>query len=231
MPPTPGRPPNNRIQVDLKLLQDKNLDLLRQFADRFEENVNKLSEVAARMEDALGKETRTGPGKIGEDASVAPTLEMRARQGGLPYNTGTVGGWPIPEELRAMQGQASVVSPSHGPEPITTETPKKNPSFMQRQGYGPLSGEPLTEYERAQFRLGALGEGMIPALQYVSYLTGEETGFLGNHPTVSGYFGGAARAGIYANQARQMFSRARGMVPFGLSDPFGSAQYGVGLGY
>jgi hypothetical protein len=225
----------NRIEVDLRLLQDENLKLLREFSDKFTKAVEDLDAIARRgfgikeggpFADA--KEHASTPQAVQEMVSgpiVLAGLTGRTLRENLPLNVDVSrperfeSRAPTPEELargrwdpEQLRQLGTIISSSYAALP------------------GPYGGN---EWERAQFALGQLQPGLISGLQYASFLLGQH-GASFEDPTMwrrdaqgnlqymgtggrllaarlSGGLGGAARLGIYG---QKMFGQLSQFLPF-----------------
>src|SRR4051812_21367469 len=79
-----SRNPSNRIEVDLKLLQDNNVEKLREFGKQFDKSIDTLASLLGSVTDRVdaGREATTG-GRLSPTASVAGPSGPTARMGGV----------------------------------------------------------------------------------------------------------------------------------------------------
>lgn len=152
----------NRVQVDLKILQDRSLKTLQQFSVDFDKSVQSLISAMegyqGQIDNASGRVTGGGrPGSgVNPNASVSTSPPIGIRDPGSSnpsYSGGGPGGKP--------ENVPNVPAPS----------PARSgfwPNF-QSQGFGPGN---ITEYERAGMSLGNIGGMGLPhQLRYLSHIT------------------------------------------------------------
>lgn len=147
---------SNRVQVELRLLQDKNLDALREAFEGFAAQVDRLvTEGVKTFEAAAGAGAPTG----GRHASRAQPLSWSRQVGG-----GLILNRPA--------------GPSGGGGPIETQSPGQTSPQASRGRLGGL-GSPafwgfdnpnMSEYERGMFSLGHVGQGWLASGRYLSHV-------------------------------------------------------------
>jgi len=204
MPSTPGR--TNRIEVDLKLLQDGNIQKLKEFGAQFDKSVlaltDTLSTYADRLAGIVGVEGGSGAGKPGPDATVAKPSVLATRQGGTE----------APTLVNAPPGSPPQ-SPGGGS--IADQGGVENGPNAPRIATGPGTGLPGIEeqYVRAQRYIGSVPVGLRQTLGYIA-----EGQFYGQSPEeAKDEFGNV----ILDEQGRTTYKR----------DEFGHLQYSAaGIG-
>jgi hypothetical protein len=233
---------SNRVEVELRLLQDKNLDRLEEAFRGFEEQVERLvTEGIKVLGEAAG--ARTGGST---HASVASPLNWERSPSG-PIGAGGYGGGPSGPG-RAGGGQAPSPSGSGHGSNASIVGGRFDPT---RFGFDiPTMGD----YERAQFSLGQVGQGWLSASRYMSHLVqrgGQSLGakfiqdaqgnwvldpgssrvsrFGRGMVRAGGAMGAVARASTYAQQGWHTIER---VLPFGIApnQMRNTADYGSSYG-
>lgn len=144
---------SNRIEVDLKLLQDKNVEKLQEFGRQFDKSIDKLASMLGSYAEQVSGATQTvaRAGKVGPEASRSDDVKITGAAagyrmggqgtggfgGGVNYNFGGGGGGS-----GYGRGEASVATPSNPQSEMDADAVEK-------------------AFVRAQMRAGA-SEGAIP---------------------------------------------------------------------
>ena len=180
-------PDDNRIQIDLKLLQDKNLELLRDFSDKFEQSVTNLVKRIDDLE-AGRKPTTTGAagqlsGRQSDARDVGEAMESGTTRGlwrpGMPVNSAwefaalpAAQRWELERQAQRYGGPPGSVP--GGPSGPLGPQPNPQASVAPRPGIGGarygFDTPDMNDYERASFRLGQVGEGGLATTRYMSHL-------------------------------------------------------------
>lgn len=159
--------PSNRIEVDLKLLQDKNLQVLSDFGKQFDKSVQALGMVlgdyASQITGAISASNVAGSGGVGPSASVASNVRIgggQARMGGQPPTGQSSPGFAnAPASAYGGGGSASSsqeTDQQYGP------PPGRNPG--SEQGYIPFE----RQYVQASRRIGEIPVGLRQVFGYMS---------------------------------------------------------------
>lgn len=167
----PGR--NNKIEVDLKLLDDKNREALTAFGKSFNASVERLAGLLGEVTGAVsgGEAAAARPGKTNDAASKASDVKISAPPtpfystvGATGANTGNFTG------VRTLNPSASVTPMTIGPE----MAPGPDGSPM------PVGGRQFEkDYIAAQKRIGEIPVGLRQTLGYIA-----EGELFPGHPTL-----------------------------------------------
>lgn len=237
---------SNRIQVDLQLLQDRNLTMLSDFATKFSDSVNKLDRL---VKDGFGIKD-AGPFAPVETSASTVERVREAVYGSrdiFPHETWQQPASPKQSESRAPQPNfESMDWQPRNAAGLALRVAMAN-SYANLPGvYGG------NEYELAQFHLGSLQPGILSGLQYASYLTGnmanknawdENGNWIGTNRQqqllmTSGKLGQVARRGVELKAIMPELWRTIGAIPgIGYMAQYGNpanmnimAMQGVGMG-
>src|SRR5574340_696179 len=123
---------SNRVEVQLRLLEDKNLDRLEQVFKKFETQVDTLLREGIRLQGGGGGPTRRGMSQVAQGASIAGQGKWQPSPGGgMIFNTAGDGG-----------GGAAQTS---GPNPQASIPARQGPGWLASQGF---NAPGMTEFER-----------------------------------------------------------------------------------
>jgi hypothetical protein len=212
-----SRNPTNRIEVDLKLLQDNNVEKLQQFGKDFDKSISALATMVGSFSQQVeGAQRVNKPGEPGPNASQAGSVRIDsvpARMGGVSTVPGAVGSFANQGQQYGGGGGASVAPPSGNPD-----------TFEQ-------------QYIKAQRRIGEVPVGFRQTLGYFGENVQE-----GDSPFTTTLRGGARRVNealfnmqavktnvmLAQNQLQGLYSSVA--VPTALGQQLGASRGGGFLG-
>jgi hypothetical protein len=164
--------PTNRIEVDLKILQDRNIDRLHEFAGKWEKTVKVLVDAIGD----LGTIVQQGMPDLDQGTKAVPLKRSWGRQGGI-YNT------PQEDDIPGV-GRRGEISEATTQQP----TPTRTAAAASAEDKSSAAEFDRNAYLRAQIELGQVGEGFLGMMRYVSRVAqmseatpGGITGLLQHH--------------------------------------------------
>lgn len=151
---------SNRIEVDLKLLQDKNVEKLQEFGRQFDKSIDKLASMLGDYaEQVSGAEAAVGrAGKLGPNASTGSgiTSGPTARQGGTPPPFANIPAGQYTGGPFEPGGPGNWGGPSIAPIGGGGNVPVGGPGSFEQQ------------FVRAQKRIGEIPVGLRQTLGYIA---------------------------------------------------------------